>query len=102
MLIRDMKRPPDPTARAGLGVAFGLLAIVIAVELADGAQANFIGLLVAAPFLAAAFASWRDVLVVGAVAAVVGVAFAVPEDAVSSLKARRSIRVATNKPGEIL
>ena len=62
MLIRDMKRRPDSTARAGLGVAFALLAIVIAVEVADGAQANFIGLLAVVLFLAAAFASWRDVL----------------------------------------
>jgi hypothetical protein len=87
MLIRDMKRPPDPTARAGLGAAFALLAIVIAVETADGDKANFIGLLAAAPFLAAAFTSWRDVLVVGGVATAVGVVFAVPEGA-GSLTAR--------------
>lgn len=87
MLIRDMKRPPDSTARAGLGVAFALLAIVIAVEVADGVQANFIGLLAAAPFLAAAFASWRDVLAVGGVATAVGVAFAWP-DAAGSMTAR--------------
>jgi phosphoserine phosphatase RsbU/P len=87
MLIRDMKRQPDSTARAGLGVAFGLLAIVMAVELADGVQANYIGLLAAAPFLAAAFASWRDVLAVGGVGTVVGVIFAVPSEA-GSLTAR--------------
>jgi hypothetical protein len=81
MLIREMKRQSDPTARAGLGVAFALLAIVIAVELADGTPANYIGLLAAAPFLAAAFASWRDVLAVGGVAALLGVLFALPANA---------------------
>lgn len=87
MLIRDMKRPSDPTARAGLGVAFGLLAIVVAVELADGVEANYIGLLAAAPFLAAAFATWREVLLVGGIATAFGVGFAVADQA-GSLTAR--------------
>ena len=81
MLIRDMKRQHDPAARAGLGVAFGLLAIVTAVELADGGAAHYIGLLAAAPFLAAAFAPWRDVLAVGGVATAIGILVAVPNDA---------------------
>jgi hypothetical protein len=81
MLICDMKRPPDSTARAGLGVAFGLLAIVVTVEMADGVRANYIGLLAAAPFLAAAFTSWRAVFMVGAVATAIGVLFAVPKEA---------------------
>jgi sigma-B regulation protein RsbU (phosphoserine phosphatase) len=81
MLNRGMKRSTDPTARAGLGASFALLAVLIAVELADGPQASFIGLLAAPPFLAAAFASWRDVLAVGGVAALLGVLFALPAKA---------------------
>jgi sigma-B regulation protein RsbU (phosphoserine phosphatase) len=81
MLNRGMKRPPDPTARAGLGASFALLAVLIAVEMADGPQASYIGLLAAPPFLAAAFASWRDVLAVGGVAALLGVLFALPAKA---------------------
>jgi serine phosphatase RsbU (regulator of sigma subunit) len=53
-----------------------LLAIVSAMELADGTDANYVGLVAAAPFLAAAFASWRVVLVVGGFATIVGGAFA--------------------------
>jgi hypothetical protein len=71
------RRPMSPGSRAGLGAAFALLAIVVVVELADGAQPNHIGLMVAAPFIAAAFASWRVVLTVGAVATAIGVAFAI-------------------------
>jgi phosphoserine phosphatase RsbU/P len=66
----------SPGSRAGLGAAFVLLAIVAAVELADGVQPHYIGLMVAAPFIAAAFANWRVVLVVGLVATVMGMAFA--------------------------
>src|SRR4051812_39293893 len=72
------RRPLSSETRAGLGAAFVLIALVSAVELADGSRANYIGLLAAAPFLAAAFASWRQVLIVGAVAVTVGLAFAVP------------------------
>src|SRR5690242_14578785 len=78
MLIREMKRRSDPTARAGLALAFALLAIVIAIESADGPDANYIGLLAGAPFLAAAFARWREVLVVGGVAALLGILMAMP------------------------
>jgi phosphoserine phosphatase RsbU/P len=81
MLNRGMKRSTDPTARAGLGASFALLAVLIAVEMADGPQASFIGLLAAPPFLAAAFASWRDVLAVGGIAALLGVLFALPAKA---------------------
>jgi hypothetical protein len=79
------RRPLSSETRAGLGAAFVLIALVSAVELADGTRANFIGLLAAAPFLAAAFASWRQVLTVGAVAVVVGLAFAVPQGSGSML-----------------
>jgi hypothetical protein len=66
----------SPGTRAGLGAAFVLLAIVAAVELVDGRQPNYIGLLVAAPFVAAAFSAWRVVLTAGAVATVTSVALA--------------------------
>jgi hypothetical protein len=75
------RRPYPLESRAGLGAAFVLLALVSAVELADGSRSNYIGLLAAAPFLAAAFASWREVLVVGGVATVIGVLFGLPQDA---------------------
>lgn len=81
MLNRTMKRQADPTARTGLGAALALIIVVIAVELADGGAAHYIGLLAAAPFLAAAFAGWRDVLAVGGIAALVGFLFSLPERA---------------------
>ena len=70
------RRPLTPESRAGLGAAFVLLALVTAMELADRSKPDFIGLLAAAPFLAAAFASWREVIVVGAVATALGAMFA--------------------------
>jgi len=81
MLNRGMKRLPGPSARAGLGAAFALVAVVISVELADGPRPNFVGLLAAAPFLAAAFAPWRDVLAVGGVTALLGALLALPAPA---------------------
>lgn len=75
--------PLSPGSRAGLGAAIVLLAIVSAVELADGRSANYIALMVAAPFLAAALASWRIVLGVGAAATVLGASFALGEQTVS-------------------
>lgn len=62
-------------SRAGIGAALGLLAIISAVELADGSRPHFIGLFAAAPVLAAAFAAWMEVLIVGAIATVLGVLF---------------------------
>jgi serine phosphatase RsbU (regulator of sigma subunit) len=70
------RRPLSPGSRVGLGAAFVLLALVSAVELADGEEANYVGLVAAAPFLAAAFAAWPVVLAVGAAAIVIGVLFA--------------------------
>lgn len=75
--------PLSPGSRAGLGAALALLALVSAVELADGREANYIALMVAAPFLAAALASWRVVLGVGAAGSVLGAAFAFVEPAAS-------------------
>jgi phosphoserine phosphatase RsbU/P len=76
---RPMSRPMSSETRAGLGAAFVLIALVTVVELADGMSAHYIGLLAAAPFLAASFASWRQVLVVGVVATVIGAIFAIPD-----------------------
>ncbi|MEO3775766.1 PP2C family protein-serine/threonine phosphatase [Micromonospora sp. B11E3] len=79
--------PLSPGSRAGLGAALVLLAIVSAVELADGRPAHYIALMVAAPFLAAALASWRVVLGVGAVATAIGSAFALTEPRTSLVTA---------------
>ncbi len=69
------RRPLSPHSRAGLGAALVLLAFVSAIELADGPEPHYIGLLVGAPFLAAAFASWGEVLVVGGLATLIGLLF---------------------------
>ncbi len=73
------RRPMSSETRAGLGAAFMLIALVTVVELADGITAHYTGVLAAAPFLAASFASWRQVLVVGVVATVIGAIFAIPD-----------------------
>jgi hypothetical protein len=70
------RRPLSPASRAGLGAAFVLLVVVSGVEVADGPQANFVGLFAAVPFLAAVFAYWQTVLVIGAVATITGMVFA--------------------------
>ncbi|MBQ1023181.1 PP2C family protein-serine/threonine phosphatase [Micromonospora sp. C95] len=82
-LLQPGRGPLSPGSRAGLGAALVLLAIVSAVELADGRTANYIALMVAAPFLAAALASWRIVLGVGVAASVLGATFALAERTVS-------------------
>ncbi|MBG0560504.1 PP2C family protein-serine/threonine phosphatase [Actinoplanes aureus] len=69
------RRPLSPGNRAGLGAALVLLAVVSAVELADGRPAGFVGLLATVPFVAAVFAAWQVVLVVGVLATVVGAVF---------------------------
>ena len=69
-------RPLSPGSRAGLGAALLLLAAIAGVEIADGTRANFVGLFVAVPFLAAVFAFWQTVLGVGVLATIVGVIFA--------------------------
>ncbi|GIJ22225.1 PP2C family protein-serine/threonine phosphatase [Micromonospora lutea] len=82
-LLQPGRGPLSPGSRAGLGAALVLLGIVSAVELADGRTANHIALMVAAPFLAAALASWRVVLGVGATASVLGATFALAERTVT-------------------
>ncbi|MFF5084716.1 PP2C family protein-serine/threonine phosphatase [Actinoplanes sp. NPDC000266] len=69
------RRPLSPGSRAGLGAAVVLLAVVSAVELADPSTADFVGLFAAVPFLAAVFAFWQTVLVVGIIATIAGMAF---------------------------
>src|SRR5947209_5297990 len=68
-------RPMTSDARAGLGAAFVLLALISVIEIADGPEPHYIGLLAAAPFLVATFAAWREVLIVGGLATGIGVAF---------------------------
>ncbi|WP_406039292.1 serine/threonine-protein phosphatase [Micromonospora sp. NBC_00898] len=79
--------PLSPGSRAGLGAALALLALVSAVELADGRPAHYVALMVAAPFLAAALASWRLVLGVGVLATVIGAGFALAERTMSLVSA---------------
>src|SRR2546430_4442910 len=69
------RRPMSPDARAGLGAAFVVLALISAIDLADGPEPHYIGLLASAPFLVATFAAWREVILVGATATAVGLAF---------------------------
>ncbi|OKI67911.1 PP2C family protein-serine/threonine phosphatase [Micromonospora sp. CB01531] len=80
-------RPLSPGSRAGLGAALGLLAIVSAVELADGRTAHFLALMAAAPFLAAALASWRVVLGAGILGTAIGGSFALADPAMSLVTA---------------
>ncbi|WP_327038913.1 PP2C family protein-serine/threonine phosphatase [Micromonospora maris] len=82
-LLQPGRSPLSPGSRAGLGAALVLLATVSAVELADGPAANYIALMVAAPFLAAALASWRVVLGAGAAASLLGAGFALVERTLS-------------------
>lgn len=70
------RRPLSPGSRAGLGAAIALLSLVSVVEMADGVRANYVGLLAAVPFLAAAFAFWPTVLAAGALATLIGMIFA--------------------------
>ncbi|MCI4063530.1 serine/threonine-protein phosphatase [Micromonospora sp. R77] len=79
--------PLSPGSRAGLGAALAVLALVSAVELADGRPAHYVALMVAAPFLAAALASWRVVLGVGALATLIGAGFALAERTMSLVTA---------------
>jgi len=67
--------PMSSNFRAGIGTALVLLAIIVAVEVADGPAPNYIGLLAAVPFLTAVFVPWREVLAIGALATAVGILF---------------------------
>jgi serine phosphatase RsbU (regulator of sigma subunit) len=74
------RRPLSPGSRAGLGAAVVLLVVIAAVEIGDGPRAHFIGLFVAVPFLAAVFAYWQTVLVIGLLATVIGLIFATTDE----------------------
>nr|WP_240942077.1 PP2C family protein-serine/threonine phosphatase [Planosporangium thailandense] len=65
-------------SRAGLGAAFVLITLAALTEVVDGANGRYIGVLTAAPLLAAALASWRQVLGVGVIATTVGALFCIP------------------------
>ncbi|MGA8114685.1 MAG: PP2C family protein-serine/threonine phosphatase [Actinocatenispora sp.] len=69
------RRAMRPDARAGLGAALVLLVLVAAVELADGRDPGYVGLLATPAFLAAAFGSWRTVLPVGLLSVVLATMF---------------------------
>jgi len=71
------RRPLSTGYRAGLGAAFVLLCLICALELADGREVRYVGLMATVPFLAAVFAGWREVLVAGGVATAVGTLFAI-------------------------
>ncbi|MET8040664.1 serine/threonine-protein phosphatase, partial [Micromonospora sp. NPDC005215] len=84
-LLQPGRRPLSPGSRAGLGAALVLLAIVSAVEAADGRFAHYVALLSAVPLLAAAVASWPVVLGVGVVATLTGAGFALTEPKMSMI-----------------
>lgn len=75
------RRPLSPEARAGLGAAFVVLALVTALEFTDGPAATYVGWLSVAPFVAAAFATWREVVATGIVAVALTVVFSAVDPA---------------------
>jgi hypothetical protein len=66
--MRRFRHSLSPEARAGTGVALVAIALICAIEAADGPTAHVVGFLAVAPFLAAAFAPWRLVVGVGVLA----------------------------------
>ncbi|MGI5524777.1 PP2C family protein-serine/threonine phosphatase [Micromonospora sp. CA-259024] len=93
-LLQSGRRPLSPGSRAGLGAALVLLAIVSAVEAADGRPAHYIALLAAVPFLAAGLASWLVVLGVGVAATLMGAGFALAEPKMSLVTSVNVVAVA--------
>nr|WP_239075274.1 PP2C family protein-serine/threonine phosphatase [Planosporangium flavigriseum] len=80
--------------RVGLGAALALIALVSLIQLLDAAQGRHIGVLAAAPMLAAALASWRQALAVGVVATGMGALFSVPDAANPRLMLSNFVSVA--------
>ncbi|MEV6526243.1 PP2C family protein-serine/threonine phosphatase [Longispora sp. NPDC051575] len=80
MSLQQTRRTHRPEARAGLGAAFVLLALIVVIEIADGERPNYLGLLALPPLLSAAFAGWRSVLITGAASFGVGCAFVMMPD----------------------
>src|SRR5215510_5414740 len=78
------RRPLSPGTRAGVGAAVILLFFLGLLEYFDGVEPHYIGLMATAPFLAAAFAPWRPVLVAGGLATALGAGFAVMSGAPGS------------------
>lgn len=76
-VLWSSRRPLSPGTRAGVGAAVILLFFLGLLEYFDGPQLDYIGLMATAPFLAAAFAPWRPVLVAGGLATGLGLAFAI-------------------------
>jgi phosphoserine phosphatase RsbU/P len=68
-------------AATGLGASVLVLIIVTGAQLADGLDQSAIGWLAIAPFLAAAFAPWRYVVGIGALAAAITAGTALLSDA---------------------
>ena len=62
------RSPLSRGSRAGLGAALVLLTIVVSIEIADDSQGRYSALMLVAPMLAAALASWRVVVASGAAA----------------------------------
>lgn len=102
LCVETMSREPTSEARAALGAAFVLLCIVAAIEVADGTKADYIGLMASAPFLAAAFASWREVLAIGVMSTVLGVAFGVVDLMRNDMETGRPVVVVLNIGGVLL
>ena len=69
------RTPLTPEGRAGLSAAVVVLVLISAIEIGEGPDASFVGWLAVAPFLAAAFAPWRQVVIVGAIATALTLVF---------------------------
>ena len=79
-ILSPGRRPLSPGSRAGLGAALVLLVVITTMELADGPRAHYLGLFVAVPFLAAVFAYWQTVLVIGLLTTIIGLILATADE----------------------
>lgn len=68
-------------AVAGLSAAFSVLVIVAGIEFAEGPGPSVVVWLAIAPFLAAAFAHWRYVVIIGLLATVLATVVAIKDPA---------------------
>jgi phosphoserine phosphatase RsbU/P len=71
------RHPLTPQARAGIGAAVVALAVISAFEVAYGPEPSFVGWMAIAPFVAAAFAPWREIVGVGVLATGLALVFEV-------------------------
>jgi hypothetical protein len=69
------RSPMSPDSRAGIGAALVLLGLICAMEVADGPEPHYLGLLAAVPFLTAVFVPWRETLTMGALATAAAIVF---------------------------